>query len=49
MYAKNARGLMSRFIIENRIDNPEDIKAFDVDGYLFNQDLSTEKAWVYTR
>lgn len=49
VYAKNARGLMSRFIIKNRIENPEDIKAFDSDGYLFNQDLSTEKVWVYTR
>ena len=49
VYAKNARGLMSRFIIQNKIENPEDIKAFDTDGYLFNQDLTTEKEWVFTR
>jgi len=49
VYAKTARGLMSRFIIQNRIENPEDLKAFDTDGYLYNQDLSIEKEWVFTR
>ncbi|MBI9052221.1 MAG: peroxide stress protein YaaA [Bacteroidales bacterium] len=49
VYAKTARGLMSRFIIQNRIQNPEDIKTFDVSGYLYNQDLSTSKQWVFTR
>ncbi len=49
IYAKTARGLMSRFIIKNRIENPEDIKAFDSEGYLFNPDLSTKKEWVFTR
>lgn len=49
VYAKTARGLMSRFMIRNRIENPEDLKAFDSDGYLYNQDLSTEKEWVFTR
>lgn len=49
VYAKTARGLMSRFIIQNRIEDPEEIKAFDLGGYLFNHDLSTEKEWVFTR
>jgi hypothetical protein len=49
VYAKTARGLMSRFIIQNRIENPEDLKAFDSDGYLFNRDLSTEKELVFVR
>lgn len=49
VYAKMARGLMCRFIIENRINNPEDIKAFDMAGYLFNRDLSNNKDWVFTR
>lgn len=49
VYAKTARGLMSRFMIKNRIQNTEDLKAFDMDGYLFNQDLSTETEWVFTR
>ncbi len=49
VYAKTARGLMSRFIIENRIDNPEQLKAFDSEGYLFNEELSTTNDWVFTR
>lgn len=49
VYAKTARGLMSRFIIQNRIEKPEDLKAFDTEGYLYNHDLSTEKEWVFTR
>lgn len=48
-FAKNARGKMSRFIIENNIEDVEQIKAFDVDGYLFNQDQSTDSDWVFTR
>ncbi|HRW62167.1 MAG TPA: peroxide stress protein YaaA [Bacteroidales bacterium] len=49
IYAKTARGYMSRFIIQNRIENPEDIKAFDTGGYLYNRDLSNNKEWVFTR
>jgi len=49
VYVKTARGYMARFIIENRIEDPEDIKAFDTGGYLYNSDISTEKEWVFTR
>jgi len=49
IYAKTARGFMSRFIIQNRIENPSDIKAFDTDGYLYNSDLSNDREWVFTR
>ena len=48
-YAKVARGLMTRFIIENAFDDPEMIKTFDVDGYRFNPKLSTENEWLFTR
>ena len=48
-FAKRARGLMSRFIIQNQIDNPEDIKAFDSEGYFFNNQLSKEDNWIFTR
>ncbi|MFT4797464.1 MAG: cytoplasmic iron level regulating protein YaaA (DUF328/UPF0246 family), partial [Candidatus Azotimanducaceae bacterium] len=48
-FAKKARGSMASFIIKNRIGKPEDIKAFDIDGYRFNDDLSTEDNWVFTR
>lgn len=47
--AKKARGLMSRFIIQNRITEAEKLKTFDLDDYFFNPDLSNEKEWVFTR
>lgn len=49
MYAKNARGKMARFIIENNLKNKEDLKAFDVDGYVFNPRLSSEEEYIFTR
>jgi len=49
VYAKTARGLMSRFILQNRIEDPEHLKAFVTEGYLYNRDLSTKKEWVFTR
>jgi cytoplasmic iron level regulating protein YaaA (DUF328/UPF0246 family) len=48
-FAKRARGLMSRFIIQNNISDPEEIKAFDWEGYYFNNQLSGENDWVFTR
>lgn len=48
-YAKKARGLMSAYIITNRIKDAEQIKAFDVDGYAFAPELSAEREWVFTR
>jgi cytoplasmic iron level regulating protein YaaA (DUF328/UPF0246 family) len=49
VFAKKARGLMSRFIIQNRLSDPEAIKAFDVEGYVFNPELSKGDQWVFTR
>jgi uncharacterized protein len=48
-YAKKARGLMSRFIIQNEITNPEQLKDFDVEGYQFNNAASEADNWVFTR
>ncbi len=48
-YAKKARGLMCRFMIQNNISNPEDLKAFDLEGYYFNNELSKGNNWVFTR
>ncbi len=49
IFAKKARGLMSRYIIRDRIDNPEDIKGFDYAGYAWNESLSKGDTWVFTR
>ncbi len=49
VYTKKARGLMCRFAIQHRITNPEDLKAFDSENYLFEKDMSTEDNWVFVR
>jgi len=49
VYAKRARGLMSRFIIRNRLTRADDIKAFDSEGYAFTPALSSATEWVFTR
>lgn len=49
VYAKKARGLMSRFVIDNRITDPHQLKQFDVEGYGFSAKLSSENTWVFTR
>ncbi|MGB0496116.1 MAG: peroxide stress protein YaaA [Kangiellaceae bacterium] len=48
-FAKKARGLMSRFIIENKIDHPEGLKDFKVEGYRFAKRLSNDSEFVFTR
>jgi len=49
MYIKKARGMMVRYVIQNRIENVEDLKGFNADGYWYNSGLSTEKKLVFTR
>ncbi len=48
-YAKQARGMMARFIIENKIKKAEDLKAFDMENYIFNTKLSSEDNLIFTR
>lgn len=48
-FAKKARGLMCRFMIKNRISDPEELKAFDLEGYHFNNHLSKGDTWIFTR
>ena len=48
-YAKNARGSMARFIIQNRVNNEEDLKKFDLDGYNYNSEKSSEGKLVFIR
>ncbi|MEM7038733.1 MAG: peroxide stress protein YaaA, partial [Bacteroidota bacterium] len=48
-FAKKARGMMSAYLIKHRITNAEDIKAFDVGGYYFSEERSTEDNWVFLR
>lgn len=46
---KQARGRMARYILENRLTEPEDLKEFHEEGYTFFPDLSSESEWVFVR
>jgi len=47
--AKRARGMMARYIIDNRIETPEALKEFDMGGYTYRSDLSDDATWTFTR
>ena len=48
-FAKKARGLMARYAIKNLINEAEDLKGFDLEGYHFNARFSKGDKWVFTR
>lgn len=48
-YAKKARGLMSRYIIQNRLTTAEQLTGFDLDGYQFDEAASKGAELVFTR
>ncbi len=48
-YAKKARGMMVRFMLQNHITRAEDLKAFDSNGYHFNNELSKGDEMIFTR
>ena len=49
IYAKKARGLMSRFLIERKSTSIDDIKLFNINGYSFDNNLSNDSQLVFTR
>ncbi|ALU90196.1 hypothetical protein Hrubri_3027 [Herbaspirillum rubrisubalbicans M1] len=48
-YAKRARGLMARYAALKNINQPEKLKAFDLEGYAFAPEASSESSWVFRR
>jgi cytoplasmic iron level regulating protein YaaA (DUF328/UPF0246 family) len=48
-FAKKARGMMARYIIENELTEVEDLKAFNTSGYYYSEEQSTENQWVFLR
>jgi len=48
-YAKKARGLMVRYMIDKRVETPEQLTAFDYDGYAFDESQSSNTTMVFTR
>jgi cytoplasmic iron level regulating protein YaaA (DUF328/UPF0246 family) len=48
-FAKRARGMMARYAAVKGITDPQKLKRFDVDGYAFDAQGSTESSWVFRR
>jgi hypothetical protein len=48
-FAKKARGLMARFLIDNEINSPAELMNFDAEGYVYNAAMSKSHEWVFTR
>ena len=49
IFLKKARGYMTSYIVKNRIEDPESLKLFDLEGYEYNDKLSNDDNWVFTR
>ncbi|MDR1201338.1 MAG: peroxide stress protein YaaA [Tannerellaceae bacterium] len=47
IYAKMARGQMVRYIIKNRINDPEELKNFSWEGFSYNEEMSGKNNWVF--
>jgi cytoplasmic iron level regulating protein YaaA (DUF328/UPF0246 family) len=48
-YAKKARGMMARYILQNRLKSAEELKLFGEGGYYYSGTDSTEYEWVFKR
>ena len=48
-YAKKARGMMVRYIVDTNAETINDLKGFNYDGYLFDENLSSGNKLVFTR
>lgn len=49
IFAKRARGMMTDYILRNRIEKPEDLKKFKAGGYKFSKADSDDKQWTFVR
>jgi cytoplasmic iron level regulating protein YaaA (DUF328/UPF0246 family) len=49
MYAKQARGMMARYMIQNQIEDAEGLKKFNLGGYKFQKNQSDSNKWIFTR
>lgn len=48
-FAKKARGYMASYIVKNRIEQSQDLKDFNLHGYVYNTKLSKDNKWIFTR
>jgi hypothetical protein len=49
LYAKRARGMMARYVIQHRITDAKSLQGFDSDNYHYNPQLSSPDSPVFTR
>jgi hypothetical protein len=48
-FAKKARGLMVRYILDNNVNTLEELKGFNTEGYGYSEEMSTESELVFIR
>ncbi len=48
-HAKRARGLLTRFVVDQRVDDPEGLKDFAEEGYRFRPELSEPDRLLFVR
>jgi uncharacterized protein len=48
-FAKKARGAMARYMIDNELKDPEQLKLFNWEGYEYHAGSSTDAQWIFTR
>jgi len=48
-FAKRARGMMARYMVQKRLEQPEALKQFTLGGYHYRPDMSSADRWVFTR
>lgn len=49
LYAKRARGLMARYVIQHQLSHPDDLYAFDSEGYYYSAQYSSTERLVFLR
>lgn len=49
IYSKQARGSFARYIVKNKITDPQDLLSYQEDGYHYDANLSSETQYIYTR
>ena len=49
IFAKKARGMMTRYIMKNKINDKESLKGFDYEGYYFKEELSSSREYWFVR
>lgn len=48
-FAKRARGCMARYVIQNRLMEPQELQRFEGEGYRFAAEASTPERWFFRR